>query len=88
MYMLLLYYDTNAYFSGLKPGGQYEVQVLGATQNGLPNIDFTWYFIELPPINPVLPIPVLSYSFVQSLIKVCILICVIKTFCSLAHVYD
>jgi len=53
------------FYSGLKPGGQYEVQVLGATQNSLPNTDFTWYFIELPPINPTLPIPILTHSFSQ-----------------------
>lgn len=58
-------------FTGLKPGGQYEIQVLGATQNGFPNINFTWYFIELPAVNPVLPVPTLSYNISQSSIMVC-----------------
>jgi len=59
------------WFLGLKPGDQYEVQVLGATQNGLPNIDFSWHLVELPNINPILPIPILRYSIDQSIIKVC-----------------
>lgn len=56
---------------GLKPGEQYEVQVLGATQNGLPNIDFSWHLIELPSINPILPIPILMFSIDRSIIRVC-----------------
>lgn len=58
-------------FLGLKPGGQYEVQVLGATQNGLPNVDLTWYYVELPAVNPILPVPTLNYKIVQSSIEVC-----------------
>lgn len=50
--------------SGLKSGGQYEVQVLGATQNGLPRIDFSWQFVELPPVNPILPTPELLFRTV------------------------
>jgi len=61
----------NFLFLGLKPGEQYEVQVLGATQNGLPNINFSWHLVELPNINPILPIPILRFSIDQSIIKVC-----------------
>ncbi|XP_050421746.1 protogenin B-like [Adelges cooleyi] len=48
--------------TGLKSGAQYEVQVLGVTQNGLPNFDFSWQFVELPEINPILPMPILTYE--------------------------
>lgn len=69
-YVQLLHNDARQYtITGLKPGEQYEVQVLGATQNGLPNIDFSWHLVELPNINPILPIPILRFSIDQSIIK-------------------
>ncbi|XP_060838288.1 protogenin B-like [Rhopalosiphum padi] len=69
-YIQLLHNDARQYtITGLKPGEQYEVQVLGATQNGLPNIDFSWHLIELPGINPILPVPILRFSIDRSIIK-------------------
>lgn len=50
------------FFLGLKPGGQYEIQVLGATQNGLPHVDFSWQIVDLPSVNPIMPVPDLSFS--------------------------
>lgn len=78
------------YILGLKPGGQYEVQVLGVTHNGLPNIDFSWHFVELPAIDPILPTPVLKYTVGQSVIKVYIftfncLACNIPCMLSMCH---
>jgi len=67
-------------FLGLKPGEQYEVQVLGATQNGLPNVDFSWQIVELPPVNPVLPVP--DLSFTTNADDQSIMVCIkIYTFC-------
>ncbi|VVC40187.1 Hypothetical protein CINCED_3A025745 [Cinara cedri] len=67
-YIQVLHKNTRQYtITGLKPGGQYEVQVLGATQNGFPNIDFSWNFVELPAIDPILPLPVLNYTISKSL---------------------
>lgn len=68
MYYLCIFF----LFLGLKSGGQYEVQVLGATQNGLHNIRFSWHFIELPTANSALPKPVLTFSINGQSIKVCI----------------
>ncbi|CAH1721858.1 unnamed protein product [Aphis gossypii] len=69
-YIHFLPNDARQYtITGLKPGEQYEVQVLGATQNGLPNIDFSWHLIELPSINPILPIPILMFSIDRSIIR-------------------
>lgn len=69
----ILYYLCEYFlFLGLKSGGQYEVQVLGATQNGLHNIRFSWHFIELPTVNSVLPKPILTFSINGQSIKVCI----------------
>lgn len=68
LYYLCIYF----LYLGLKSGGQYEVQVLGATQNGLHNIRFSWHFIELPTANLALPKPVLTFSINGQSIKVCI----------------
>lgn len=73
MNIILLVYVI-LFVIGLKPGGKYEVQVLGASQNGLPNIDFSWHFVELPAIHHHFPIPILSVSIDSQSIKVCIAI--------------
>jgi hypothetical protein len=59
-----------SYVLGLKPGGQYEVKVLGIAQNGLPSIDFPWHLVDLPHIDTSLPKPILTFTVGQT-IKVC-----------------
>lgn len=56
---------------GLKPGGQYEVKVLGVAQNGFPSVDFQWRLVDLPNVDPSLPKPVLSFTVGQT-IEVCV----------------
>lgn len=61
------------FYLGLKPGGKYQVQVLGVTQHVLTDIEFSWYPVQLPVIDPTLPVPILTFSVNQSIL-VCVII--------------
>uniref|UniRef100_A0A2S2PYT6 Protogenin n=1 Tax=Sipha flava TaxID=143950 RepID=A0A2S2PYT6_9HEMI len=67
-YVQILHENTRHYtITGLKPGGQYEVKVLGIAQNGLPSIDFPWHLVDLPHIDTSLPKPILTFTVGQTI---------------------